>query len=449
MANPYREGKGWSIRARHKGEAIYRGGFASPAAARRYLDERKAAIDQLGRPARSGSERTVLAVAFSDYALERLPYLKGARQDAQRINNYLRACNLPVLRLTPAEPGLNARSDEEGGTATKVRYWTVDLVDESARRIANSLQHHRAKQAQEAAEVQAVRRRLAVTRMDGIGRHHVQSLINAMRDAGFEASTIEKERAELRRLFNHAQSVWSWAAPQRNPASGLDMPAVDNRRERVVSNDEWARILAELNGHRNFYVIPALTFLLHTAMRSSEQLITARWEDVDWERRVLCLRDAKSGRRRVPLGREAINTLRTLRQVLRERAKTKEARDAWTEETGPIFQLSYESLKKAWATACRAAGVENAKLHDLRHTAATRYALEFSGNLFVLKAITGHKTDAMLSRYVNITPEMVASMLHGEALDNGHAPAGTPPRNSDDGDWPANVVRLDVSRRTA
>ena len=84
MANPYREGKGWSIRAQHRGEEIYRSGFASPAAARRFVDERKAAIDQHGRPARGGPERTVLAVAMTDYALERLPYLKGARQDSAR-----------------------------------------------------------------------------------------------------------------------------------------------------------------------------------------------------------------------------------------------------------------------------------------------------------------------------------------------------------------------------
>ena len=102
MANPYREGNGWSIRAQHRGEEIYRSGFSSPAAARRFVDERKAAIDQLGRPARSGPERTVLAVAMTDYALERLPYLKGARQDAQRINNYLRSCDLPVIRLARA-----------------------------------------------------------------------------------------------------------------------------------------------------------------------------------------------------------------------------------------------------------------------------------------------------------------------------------------------------------
>lgn len=241
MANPYREGKGWAIRAQHQGQEIYRSGFASAAAARRFVEERKAAIDQLGGPARGGPERTVLAVAFSDYAVERLPYLKGARQDAQRINNYLRACRLPVIRLTPLASGVEDGGVDDG--KARVRYWDIALVDEAARPMPSSLKSHRQAQAAAAAPVQAERQRLAGMQFGTICRHHVQALINAMRDAGFDAATIGLERAGLRRLFNHARNVWSWGAPQRNPASGLDLPAIDNRRERVVSNSEWDKRL--------------------------------------------------------------------------------------------------------------------------------------------------------------------------------------------------------------
>lgn len=381
MAKPYREGRGWSIRAQHRGEEIYRSGFASAATAKRFVEERKVAIDQLGRSAHGGPERTVLAVALSDYALERLPYLKGARQDAQRINNYLRSCNLPVVRLTPEANPTGDESGKDAPPKSKIRYWVVALVEEVVRPIPNSLKRHRTGQAQAAATVQRERQRLAAMRVSEITRHHVQSLINAMRDAAYDAATIEKERAELRRLFNYARNVWAWSAPQRNPASGLDMPTVDNRRERIVTNAEWDAILGALNGYRNFYVIPALNFMLHTAMRSSEQLMTACWEDVDWERRVLGLRDAKAGRRRVPLGPSAIDTLLALREAVHARwAKAGGSPGQSTPgNAGRIFELSYEALKKAWTTACLSAGVENARLHDLRHTAATHYALEFMG----------------------------------------------------------------------
>ena len=143
----------------------------------------------------------MLAVALSDYAVERLPYLKGARQDAQRINNYLRACRLPVIRLSPLAGG----AADNG--KTRVRYWDIALVDEAARPMPNSLKAHRQAQAAAAAPVQMERQRLAGMRVGSICRHHVQTLINAMRDTGFDAATIELERAELRRVFNHVRNV--------------------------------------------------------------------------------------------------------------------------------------------------------------------------------------------------------------------------------------------------
>lgn len=86
--------------------------------------------------------------------------------------------------------------------------------------------------------------------------------------------------------------------------------------------------------------------------------------------------------------------------------------------------MTYEALKAAWNRACKRAGIENANLHDLRHTSATRFALEFNGNLPVLKLITGHKTDIQLQRYVNIKVDDVVRLMHGRTLDEENAPAG-------------------------
>ena len=47
--------------------------------------------------------------------------------------------------------------------------------------------------------------------------------------------------------------------------------------------------------------------------------------------------------------------------------------------------------------ACERAGIKDLKIHDLRHTAATRMALK-TGNVFLVKALTGHKTMEMLNR---------------------------------------------------
>lgn len=90
----------------------------------------------------------------------------------------------------------------------------------------------------------------------------------------------------------------------------------------------------------------------------------------------------------------------------------------------PILPTTYEALKKAWVVACEEAGVDNANPHDLRHTGTTRYAIEFNGNMPVLKLITGHKTDSQLMRYINLKADHVVNMMHGKPMDEANAPAG-------------------------
>lgn len=102
MAKPFKEGKGWAARVHCQGQDIYLKGYKTEAAARRTAEAQRVSIQETGKPAGLGPERTSLALAFHRYALERLPLLKDARQDAQRINHYLRAAGLPVIALEPA-----------------------------------------------------------------------------------------------------------------------------------------------------------------------------------------------------------------------------------------------------------------------------------------------------------------------------------------------------------
>lgn len=99
MAKPYQEGKGWCVRARHEGHDVYLSGYATKAAVLKAVSLRKVEIDRGRAPRQPGPERTTLAQAMQTYALERLRFLKGAVQDAVRINNYLRSAGLDLLEV--------------------------------------------------------------------------------------------------------------------------------------------------------------------------------------------------------------------------------------------------------------------------------------------------------------------------------------------------------------
>jgi len=403
MAKAYAEGKGWAFRLRIRGQDIYRSGFATEARAKQAIAKVKAEYTDSARVSGQGPYQTTLATAFSSYAVQRFPFLKGAAQDKNRINRYLRALGLPLIELAKAV-------DVADGAR---RYWEVSLVREAERTIPNSLRTHRTAQAKQTVRSDQIRAQLAATRMADVTTHQVQTLIDAMVSDGYGPATIDHERAELRRLFSHARRVWQWRAPQGNPASDVKAPAVDNARDRVLTNDEWGAIGKALARYKNPYALPIVCLMLETAMRSCEPLSYATWGDVDWSHRVLSLQDSKGGKRDVPLNPEAIALL----QGLRTQAGTVSAGDR-------IFPTTYEAIGKAWRVACEQAGVRGVKLHDLRHTAATRYAREFNGNLPVIMQITGHKTVKMAMRYINIKAADVAQMMHGDEEEVGRLPAG-------------------------
>ena len=443
MAKPYREphGSGWAFRLRVAGEEIYLSGFETEALARREMTTLRARLKTPGQPAHRGPYKTTLGEALIHYGLERLPGLKGAEQEVRRINRYLRLAGLCTLRVMPVDgqtPGVTDRS---------VVYWRVELEKPQAQRhVPNGLHEHRAAQAERGARADALRLRLVRQEVAKITAHDIQRLIDTWVEEGLSASTVHLELAVLRQLFNHAVRTWRWKLEAGNPAEKRKLPVIDNARDRVLTNKEWQAICEALKRKRNPYVGHALALLLESAMRCSEALLQATWADFDEEACLLRLRQAKAGKRLVPLTPGAMSVMRALL--------------AHALDQGPVhpdmkvFRLSYEALSASWNRACEVAGVEGVMLHDLRHTSATRFALELNGNIPVLKLITGHKTDSQLMRYVNINPADVSRLLHGRPLDHDNAPAGLRVIRDDGlrvlpgspelpvGNLPANVVPL-------
>lgn len=407
MAKAYREGSTWSIRTRAAGQDVYLAGFDTKAAAEKEARRRWAELEASARPRHCGPDRTTLAQALQDYALAHLPELKGAGQEARRINRYLLAAGLETVVVL-------ARKDEALAPAGARRgaYFMAFLKAHDAQRVVpKGLGAHRKRLLTKTADSDAHREALARTRMADVSREAVGKFMNALGADGCAPATVHLERALLRALFNYAKAVWNWAAPAVNPATQVRMPRVGEGRQRVLSLQEQTLLDTALQACRNTMVAPVLTLLRETAMRSSEPLERARWGDVDWERRILTLPDSKSGKRNVPLSQAALDALRALNPG---------------EPDEPIVKITYEALKAAWKRSCERAGLTDLKIHDLRHTAATRMALK-TGNFFIVKALTGHKTIKMLERYVHVTADDVVNVMHDGGPTAVVAPAGSAP----------------------
>ncbi|EIF68892.1 hypothetical protein BP354E_5809 [Burkholderia pseudomallei 354e] len=414
MAKPFIENGTWAFRICIDGNRIYKCGYDTEAKAREAMNMLKAEHRQVDRAAGQGAHRTTVAAALLNYGLQTLPAKKGAAKEVNRINRYLRLAGCPVLEVKPVEEVAGVKASMRGKSSNSPVYFTASVrAPEPARAIPSSLKAHRESLDSESRKSDAVRQQIANTRVADVTPLQLKALVDTMLKDDYGASSVHNEIAVLRQMFKHARKVWSWSRPINNPAAMLELPTIDNARDRILSEDEWQKLVVPLADYENPYVLPLVSLMLETAMRSSEPLTKLHWQDVDWERHLIRLPGSKGGKRDVPLSPGA----QLILQAMQQRSPNARPEDR-------VFPITYEALKAGWRDACNGAGIEGVNLHDLRHTCATRYAIELDGNVFKLKKITGHKTLVMVDRYVNLTAEHVAAELHGEEYGQHIAPAG-------------------------
>ena len=137
----------------------------------------------------------------------------------------------------------------------------------------------------------------------------------------------------------------------------------------------------EANGKIATTAAAGLRLLMLTGCRRNE-ILTLRWEDVDLEHDEIRLRDAKTGARAVPLSP-------TARQVLISLPRQPD--NPWViSGRGPGARLS--NLNATWGVDRKKAGLEDVRIHDLRHSFASR-ALSLGGSLPIMGLLKNPSSD--------------------------------------------------------
>ena len=151
----------------------------------------------------------------------------------------------------------------------------------------------------------------------------------------------------------------------------------------------------------------ALRLLMLTGCRLNE-ILTLRWDDVDRKAGELRLRDAKTGARMVPLTPTAIDVLAGIDRV---------PRSSWVfAGTTPDRHLS--QLSTYWRHARGLCGLEDVRIHDLRHSFASR-ALALGETLTMIGRLLGHTDVGSTARYAHLVrdAEKVAAAKVGDSIE--------------------------------
>lgn len=147
---------------------------------------------------------------------------------------------------------------------------------------------------------------------DAISKKDILSLHNRIgKEKPYEANRVI---ALLSVIFEFALQRGYVEESYTNPAKGIK-PFKEVKRDRWLTPEELPLLAEAIDNEQNYYARHAIWLYLLTGARKSE-LLTAKWEYIDWSRSELRLPDTKAGRvHYIPLSAEAIELLNNLTRV--------------------------------------------------------------------------------------------------------------------------------------
>jgi len=200
------------------------------------------------------------------------------------------------------------------------------------------------------------------------------------------SGTVNRYLAVLSHVFTVARKEWHWVS--HNPFDGVGKLREGRGRVRFLSEDERTILLQETAKDRVLHTFVVLA--LSTAARAGE-LLNLKWQDIDLNDGRILLRVTKNAQPRTAW------LLGEAKRLLTEHAEHRRPDDVFVFASPTGRRYEYH---KEFRAACEAAGVENFRFHDLRHSAATYFACEGASEQ-QLKAIGGWKS-GVVSRYVHL-----------------------------------------------
>ncbi len=235
-----------------------------------------------------------------------------------------------------------------------------------------------------------------VTRSDVVAFHH------SLLDKGYAAGTCNRVLILLKFVYNCAIR-WDVLAPTGNPCVGVDAFEDHGARERYLSQQEVGQLFDELDTNRNVQVGQVIRLLLYTGARKRE-VLDAKWDDIDWSRRLLMIPAARSKSKKVhyiPLSDAAVELLQAL---------PRQEDIPWV-FFNPKTKKPPVSIFYAWDSIRKKVGLSEVRLHDLRHSYAS-FLVNAGRSLYEVQKLLGHHDPKVTMRYAHLSPQAMQEAVN-------------------------------------
>ena len=229
-----------------------------------------------------------------------------------------------------------------------------------------------------------------------VERKHIMAFQYGLRDM----PTVANRGVDiLVKMFGLADA-WGWRPSGKNPCLFVRRYKVEQHHERFLTPEELYRLGQALDSApverlASAHAAAAIRLLLLTGCRRNE-ILGLRWEDLDFEAGEMRLIDSKTGARVVPLPSAAAKVLETLSRV---------PGNPWV-FPGRKKGDRQHNINDSWCRLRERAGLDGVRLHDLRHSYASR-ALALGESLSMIGELLGHRKVQTTARYAHLARDSV------------------------------------------
>ena len=244
--------------------------------------------------------------------------------------------------------------------------------------------------------------RIGSLRISAVSRQGIAKLHASLKPTPYLANRV---LALLSKMFSLAIE-WHWV--DHNPAQGIPRFHED-RRERWLQPEELQRFVEALNGYHNQNVADAFRLLLLTGSRKSE-VLTAEWSMFDLQQGLWTKPSSHTKEKQIehiPLSVQAVELL----------TRMKEQSDGICFLFPGLNGQPRTTLRVGWSKICKAAGLNDVRVHDLRHSYAS-YLVSSGVSLHIVGKLLGHTQPQTTQRYAHVAHESLrdASNLFGNVF---------------------------------
>lgn len=222
-----------------------------------------------------------------------------------------------------------------------------------------------------------------------ITRRHIEKLHTKMSGKPFAAN---RAVALISTMFTKAIE---WGEAEENPARAIRKHD-EKSRDVFITKEQYPKLKAAIDAEPLLQVRAALYLLFLTGLRKSE-VLGIRWEDIDFEQKLLRIPDTKNGEpHHIPLTVEACRVLQSVPKTGRH-----------------VFMWRGKQMldfRKSWDNIRRRAGMPHLRVHDIRRTVGSWLAQE-GHSLHLIGEVLNHKDPRSTRVYARFQKEHIRQAL--------------------------------------